>query len=38
MVTRGYKRLQQVTDVTGFYKGFQEVTTGYKGLKGVTSD
>ena len=36
MVRRGYKRLQEVTEVTGGYKGLQEVTTGYTGLQRVT--
>ena len=38
MVTRGYKRLQGVTEVTGGCKGLQEVTTGYRGLQRVTRE
>ena len=46
MVTRGYKRLQGVTGVTGgldgvtrgkvAYKRLQEITRGYKSLQKVT--
>ena len=37
-VTRGYRGLQGLQEVTGGYKGLQGVTGGDKGLQGVTMD